>query len=183
MSLFDWLASPDNARGRAYARLPRPMWRSGTRVRSQVATRPSTLSIGAAIRRFERGTVTEDHDGRLIAENLGTAAGFGGSAASHRQQVQQYFSQFPELRRRWRIVVGEAASRADRPARDLQAELNAARAEAARLRRQLAAMDRVADRWRCQAQRFERQLAQRQRADALTTNVVQLRWVPESPTD
>src|SRR3954451_1860710 len=104
--------------------------------------------IAAAIGRFERGATTSDHDGRLIAENLGVEAGFGGSAASRRQQVQQYFARFPELRRRWRTVVDEGNVRAGLPRRDVLGELAESRAEAARLRQQLAAMDRVADLWR-----------------------------------
>jgi hypothetical protein len=135
--------------------------------------------IVSAIGRFEQAATTGEHDGRLIAENLGTEAGFGGSAASRRQQVQQYFARFPELRQRWRTAVDDANARVGRPSRDLAAELAAARAESARLREQLAAMDRVADLWRRKAQRLERQLAQRQRVEsAARGNVVELHPVP-----
>lgn len=136
--------------------------------------------IAAAIGRFEQRATTGDHDGRLIAENLGTEVGFGGSAASRRQQVQQYFACFPHLRQRWGTTVDEAKTRAGQPRRDLLGELAATRAEAARLREQLPAMDRVADLWRRKAERFERQLQQRQLADAASpANVVELRPPPE----
>jgi chromosome segregation ATPase len=136
--------------------------------------------IAAAIARFEQAATTGDHDRRLIAENLATETGFAGTAASRRQQVQQYFTRFPHLRSRWRAAVDDANTCADNPKRDLQADLTAARAEAAKLREQLAAMDLVAGLLRRKNERLEQQnqhlRRQLQQADTeAPANVVQLR--------
>lgn len=120
-------------------------------------------AIADAIGRFERGVTTGKHDGRPVAVNLGIEAGFGGSDASRRQQVQQYLSKFPELRRRWKQAVDDAQARAGAGRVDLRAELAAEKRRAAALEQQLNAMVRVADLLRRKAERLERQLT-RQRA-------------------
>lgn len=120
-------------------------------------------AIAAAIGRFEQGTTTGDHDGRLIAVNLGVEAGFGGADASRRQQVQQYLGKFPELRRRWRQAVDDADARAGTKRTELRAEVRAERRRAAELEARLEAMVRVADLWRRKAERLERQLEQQRR--------------------
>lgn len=145
--------------------------------------------IHTAIGRFEQGAPTGDHDGRLIDENLGTEAGFGGSAHSRRQQIQQYFQDFPFLRHRWRAARDELKAKAGEPPVDPTKKLNEAQGEAEQLREQLRAMDRVADLLRLKAQQLERRVhqlerqLQRQRADgASPANIVQLRPEPDPPS-
>ena len=78
-------------------------------------------AIAAAIGRFEQGETVGEHDGRLVALNLGVEAGFGGSDASKRQQVQQYQGKFRELRRRWRQAVDDVKAREGAARQDLRA--------------------------------------------------------------
>jgi predicted RNase H-like nuclease (RuvC/YqgF family) len=149
--------------------------------------------IEAAIGRFEGRMPTGDHDGRLIDENLGTEVGFGGSAASRRQQVQQYFRQFPALRRRWRTAKDDEKERVGQQIPDRVQQLTTARAETARLRLQLRALDQVADLLRRKAEERERRVRHLERrvqqlehqlqggAVAPTDNVVELRPAPEPP--
>lgn len=120
-------------------------------------------AIATAIDRFAQGTTVGDHDGRLIAVNLGIEAGFGGTDTSRRQQVQHYLAKFPQLRGRWRQAIDDTTTRQPPKQTDLRAELATQRRRSARLEQQVDAMVRVADLWRRKAQRLERQLEQQRR--------------------
>ena len=120
-------------------------------------------AIAAAIDRFAQATTVGDHDGRLIALNLGIEAGFGGTDASRRQQVQQYLARFPQLRSRWRQAVNDGDQPSGPSQTDLRADLTAERRRSAQLQQQIDTMVRLADLWRRKAQRLERQLEQHRR--------------------
>lgn len=120
-------------------------------------------AIATAMDRFVEGVTVGDHDGRLIALNLGIEAGFGGTDASRRQQVQHYLARFPQLRSRWHHAVNNADPRPQPTQTDLRAQLAAERRRSARLQQQVDTRVRLADLWRRKAQRLERQLEQHRR--------------------
>lgn len=133
----------------------------------KVSRAQRAAAIEDAIARFENRDTTGSHDGRLIDANLGTEAGFGGSEASRRQQVQQYFKEFPHLRDRWhKLVAAHPPERREPPERIAARQLRHQRQEVALLRSQLEAMDLVADVLRRKNQRLERELAQARCAQA-----------------
>lgn len=115
--------------------------------------------IAAAISRFENGATVTAHDGRHTDTNLAIEAGFGGSSASQRQQLQQYFNRFPELRERWRNVSDAAAGRGGDTKTELRSELASVRRELAATREERDATALVADLWRRKAKQLERQVA------------------------
>ncbi|MGW3507079.1 hypothetical protein [Streptomyces sp. NPDC000994] len=137
--------------------------------------------ITAAIIRFQQNKTIGEHDGRLIAENLATEAGFNGTPNSRRTQLQHYFTAFPGLRLRWNAVKQGAKAASGQPTRDYVAELKKARMEIARLREELKVTYRVSDLRRRKAERLERQLNQQRVPSPRPNNVVDLHPARDSP--
>lgn len=115
--------------------------------------------IDAAIRRFNEGTTIHTLDGRPTDENLAAEAGF--TARTRRIQIQQYFTEFPDLRQRWKTIVDRYT--ATQPLRADHNAARAARGETTRRRQaeeNLETVLQVAAALRHRAHRAEADLAQ-----------------------